>query len=142
MAFETLTVAPMKSPHLFDTLPLASIALHPFADRCYLQQVINHLAAVRREKRLGLRELARRAGLKMTTVSRAEREGMVPATRDFRAWAQALGLSWEQVWTFSLPESQPVNRCEMTPSSDGDEHPYFLGNQGALSAERRAGMWN
>ncbi|RYG93452.1 MAG: XRE family transcriptional regulator [Alphaproteobacteria bacterium] len=99
----------MKS-NLFDTLPVSPPSHQPFADRCYLQQVINHLASTRRQKRLGLREVARRSGLKLKTLSRAEKEGIVPASREFRAWAEALGFSWEQVWTFSLP-SQKQRVC-------------------------------
>lgn len=96
----------MNPPYFMETLPLSSsspVVPHPFADVNYLQNVIGCLATTRVEKQIGVRELARRARLKETTISKAEKGTAIPCSHEFRAWSLALGMSWEQVWTLSLP---------------------------------------
>jgi limonene-1,2-epoxide hydrolase len=74
-----------------------------YADSFYIQRVISYLKSVRKARKLSQQELARRSGLRVSVIRRAEREGRVPKTREFKAWAKALGLSWEQVWSACLP---------------------------------------
>lgn len=99
MASGKLKVAAMKSPHSSDLLPLP----HTFRDHDYLRNMVGCLAETRRERRIGIREVARRSRLKEDTISKAEKGAIIPRSHEFRAWADALGLSWEQVWTLSLP---------------------------------------
>lgn len=106
MAFHQLTAVAMNPPCVLEKLPLSSsspVVPHPFADANYLQNVIGCLVTARQEKQIGVRDLARRARLKETTISQAEKGAVIPCSHEFRAWSLALGLSWEQVWTLSLP---------------------------------------
>jgi hypothetical protein len=106
MAFHQLTAAAMNATSSTGMLPLSAsrpIVPHPFADVSYLQNVIGCLATTRLEKQIGVRDLARRARLKETTIRKAEKGATIPCSHEFRAWSLALGLSWEQVWTQSLP---------------------------------------
>lgn len=106
MALRQLTAAAMNPPYSTGMLPLSAstpVVPHPFADASYLQNVIGCLATTRLEKQIGVRDLARRARLKETTISKAEMGASIPCSHEFRAWSLALGLSWEQVWTQSLP---------------------------------------
>jgi hypothetical protein len=67
-------------------------------DRQYIDRVISHLNRVRKQQKLGVRAVAARAGICGTVISRAERRRFIPDSKSFKAWAGALGLSWEQVW--------------------------------------------
>ncbi|RYD29936.1 MAG: XRE family transcriptional regulator [Verrucomicrobiaceae bacterium] len=82
---------------------IAPVVPHPFADVNYLQSVVGCLTMARQEKQIGVSEVARKARVKEATIHRAERGESIPCTHEFRAWSLALGLSWEQVWTLSLP---------------------------------------
>ncbi|RYD21567.1 MAG: XRE family transcriptional regulator [Verrucomicrobiaceae bacterium] len=99
MASRQLKASSMNSPHFSDLLPVTPT----FADTHYLHNVIGCLTEARREKQIGVREVARRARLKEATISKAEQGAVIPRSHEFRAWSRALGLSWEQVWTLSLP---------------------------------------
>ena len=77
---------------------------HAFADANYLSRVIAHLKSARLGRGLSLGELARRAGLRNGIIIRAERDGVVPRTLEFKAWALALEISWEDVWSASFPQ--------------------------------------
>lgn len=106
MAFHQLMAAAMNPPYFMESLMQSSsspVVPRPFTDVNYLQNVIGCLATTRLEKQIGVRELARRARLKETTISKAEKGAVIPCSHEFRAWSLALGLSWEQVWTLSLP---------------------------------------
>lgn len=72
-------------------------------DRQYIDRVISHLNRVRKQQRLGVRAVAARAGLRGIVISRAERRRFIPDSKSFKAWAGALGLSWEQVWRHTSP---------------------------------------
>ncbi len=77
----------------------------PFADSHYLLRVIGHLKRKRIEQGLSLHALALRARIKRSVIVHAEQRGNVLNSRDFKAWAAALGLSWDQVWSDCFPES-------------------------------------
>jgi len=70
-----------------------------FADSHYLRHLISHLRQLRMQQGLGLRALARKAGIRTAVIQRAELQTVIPCSRDFKAWVIALGLSWEQVWS-------------------------------------------
>ena len=76
----------------------------PFADCHYLLQVIGHLKQQRIEQGVSLHALALRARIKRSEIVHAEQRGNVLNSRDFKAWAAALGLSWDQVWSDCFPE--------------------------------------
>lgn len=80
--------------------------LSSYADQGYLLRVISYLKRARKSQGLTLKEVTRRAGIRKGLISRAEREGFVPKTSEFKAWATALGLSWERVWSHTLPPAQ------------------------------------
>lgn len=75
----------------------------PRSDLGYILRVISYLKRVRKNQGLSLKEVTRRAGVRKGLINRAEREGFIPRTSEFRAWAEALGLSWERVWSQALP---------------------------------------
>jgi ribosome-binding protein aMBF1 (putative translation factor) len=83
---------------------------HAFADTNYLRRVIAHLESARKERGMSLGELTQLAGLRRGVISRAERHGVVPTTLEFKAWARALEISWEDVWRASFP-SQTRQGC-------------------------------
>ncbi|RYD48540.1 MAG: XRE family transcriptional regulator [Verrucomicrobiaceae bacterium] len=98
----------MKPPHsagayLSSASSLPLVGPHPFADMNYFQSVIDCLTTTRKEQQLEVRDVARRAKVKEATIRRAERDGAIPRSDEFRAWSMALGMTWEQVWTISLP---------------------------------------
>lgn len=72
-------------------------------DREYIDRVISYLSGVRKQQRLGVREVAARAGIRETIIIRAEHRRAIPDSKAFKAWAGALGLSWEQVWKLTFP---------------------------------------
>ncbi len=74
-----------------------------FTDNIYLLRVVAHLKCVRESKGLGIHRVARRAGIKTSAIIQAEQSGIIPRVHQFKAWSAALGLSWERVWTDSLP---------------------------------------
>lgn len=76
---------------------------HAFADIHYLRGVISHLESTRKGRGMGVGELTQLAGLRKGTISHAERHGVVPKTMEFKAWAKALELSWEEVWSATFP---------------------------------------
>ncbi|MES2661427.1 MAG: helix-turn-helix transcriptional regulator [Verrucomicrobiota bacterium] len=76
---------------------------NPFADGIYLRKMISSLELARKGRRIGLRELTLKSGLKRGTISRAERQGRIPPCREFKAWVGALDLSWDQLWTCNFP---------------------------------------
>lgn len=73
-----------------------------FTDSTYLNCVISHLKWVRGDRGVTLQTVARKARVKIGVIRRAEKEGVVPASHDFKAWAAALGFSWEQIWSDAL----------------------------------------
>lgn len=81
-----------------------TIPFQPYSDHHYLTCVIDYLKQARTGQRLSLQQVARLAGISKSVIARAERDGVVPTTANFKAWSAALGLSWERVWTASLPE--------------------------------------
>lgn len=83
--------------------PPTSIQLHAFADVHYLRGIISHLESARKRKGIRVGELTQLAGLRKGIIRHAERNGVIPKTKEFRAWANALELSWEQVWSASFP---------------------------------------
>jgi len=73
------------------------------SDHGYILRVISYLKWARKQQGLSLKEVTRRAGIRKGLINRAEREGFIPRTSEFKAWARALDLSWERVWTQALP---------------------------------------
>lgn len=84
--------APSPRPHI-----------HPFADANYFQRVIGLLHSARRRKGVSLQQLAALSGLRKNVIIRAEKEGIVPTCGEFKAWTQALGISWDQLWSMGFP---------------------------------------
>jgi len=76
---------------------------HSFSDSHYLRQIIRVLRNERKRRGLDVRQLAARAKLKEGVITKAENNGMVPSSREFRNWAKSLGLQWEQLWTLAFP---------------------------------------
>ena len=74
-----------------------------FADCLYLEKVIALLKRTRIQKNLGVETLAQRAFLESLIIFQAELDGVVPSSRELKAWTYALGLCWEQVWYDCLP---------------------------------------
>jgi DNA-binding XRE family transcriptional regulator len=70
-----------------------------FSDAAYLLEVIGHLTRVRIHLDLTMGQVARRAGLSESAIDRAENDGCIPCSREFKAWSAALGQSWEKVWS-------------------------------------------
>lgn len=60
-----------------------------------------------------LRELSFQSGVKLKILSKAERESVIPPSREFKAWANALNVSWEQLWSWNFPISSV--RATSTP---------------------------
>lgn len=75
-----------------------------YADHLYIMRVILYLERLRKSRKMSRRDLARRSGLSMNLIRRAEKGVSIPKSKDFKAWAEALGLSWEQVWSECLPK--------------------------------------
>jgi ribosome-binding protein aMBF1 (putative translation factor) len=75
-----------------------------YADHWYIMRVILYLERMRKARKMSRRDLARRSGLSMSLIRRAEQGVSIPKSKDFKAWAEALGLSWEQVWSECLPK--------------------------------------
>lgn len=100
----------LKAPHV-------AWPLHPFADIHYLQGVISHLASARKGRGIGVGELTQRAGLRKGTIRHAERNGVVPKTSEFKAWANALEFSWEEVWSATFPAgTHQIRRGDSLPT--------------------------
>lgn len=74
-----------------------------YADHGYILRVISHLKRERLKQGLSLKEVTLRSGIRKGLINRAERVGFIPKTSEFKAWAAALDLSWEQVWSQTLP---------------------------------------
>jgi lambda repressor-like predicted transcriptional regulator len=93
---------------------------HPFADGRYLVRVISYLREVRKERGITLRELSSQCGVKLKILSEAERENVIPPSREFKAWANALDVSWEQLWSWNFPLSSvcstTIPQCERVAS--------------------------
>lgn len=82
--------------------------LNSFADNHYLNCVIRFLAQARADKHLNHHEVAKRATIRRSVIIRAERDGVIPRTAEFKAWASALGYTWENLWTLNLPKSEMI----------------------------------
>lgn len=76
-----------------------------FADSLYLFRVIGRLHRERLRQGLHVEAVARKARLKPRVIEQAERLGNVPNSKNFKAWATALGFPWDQLWSDCLPES-------------------------------------
>jgi hypothetical protein len=74
-----------------------------FADSRYLHRVIGHLKHERIRQGLSVREVARRSRIRKGAIDEAEKNGEVLNSRDFKAWSNALGIPWDQVWSDCLP---------------------------------------
>ncbi len=78
---------------------------HPFADGCYILRVIAYLRKARKQQGLGIREITQKSGVKKGMISKAEKQGCIPSCREFKAWTQALGVSWEHLWSRNFPST-------------------------------------
>lgn len=74
-----------------------------FSDPLYLDRVILHLKKLRMRKGLSRKSTARLGNLDPRVIERAEQEGVIPPVKAFKAWAAALGLPWEDLWSQCLP---------------------------------------
>ena len=81
---------------------------HGFSDSRYLRQVISLLRRERKRNEIGIKELTARAKLRDGVILRAEKHGIVPSCREFRAWAKSLGIPWEKVWTLAFPLADQI----------------------------------
>lgn len=77
-----------------------------FSDPLYLDHVILYLKQLRVKKGLSRSVTAQLGNLDPRVIERAEQEGVTPSVKTFKAWAAALGLSWEDLWSQSLPVSK------------------------------------
>jgi ribosome-binding protein aMBF1 (putative translation factor) len=69
----------------------------------YLVTIIRFLARMRAAKGVSLQEVARRAKVKPNVIHDAEQDFTIPKCEEFKAWAAALGYTWEQIWTECCP---------------------------------------
>lgn len=84
---------------------------HPFADASYFHRVIGLLHSARKTKGISLQDLAVLSGLRESVITRAERDGTVPACSEFKAWTEALGISWDQLWSLGFPLENRNEAC-------------------------------
>lgn len=69
----------------------------------YLLTIIRFLSRMRAAQGVSLQEVARRAKVKRNVIHAAEQDFRIPKCEEFKAWAAALGYTWEQIWTECCP---------------------------------------
>ena len=77
-----------------------------FSDSTYLLNIIAYLKRARKNQTLSLDKVSRKAQVKKGVIDRAERCGIIPSSRDFKAWCAALGFTWEDVWGETLERAR------------------------------------
>lgn len=82
----------------------------PFADCLFLEEVIALLKRTRIQQNLGVESVARLARIRPRAIHQAEQDGVVPDSRQFKAWTAALGLCWERVWNDCLTGQAGLSR--------------------------------
>lgn len=73
-----------------------------YGDRQCLIRVIQYLARRRQRMGVSLASVARKAKVRPSLIEVAEARFVVPNSRQFKAWSEALGVSWDEVWNRSL----------------------------------------
>lgn len=63
-------------------------------DAEYLLRIIRYLTRKRTELGMSVQEVARRAKVKRSVIHHAEQDCRIPDCKEFKAWAGALGCSW------------------------------------------------
>jgi ribosome-binding protein aMBF1 (putative translation factor) len=98
-----ISPAPTQA-HFRESRSITARISSSYADHGYILRVIAYLKRERINQGLSLKTLTTRAGIRKGLINRAEREGFIPKTSEFKAWATALGLSWERVWSLTFPK--------------------------------------
>lgn len=89
-----------------DFSSISSGSKNEFHDGAYLNAVVGYLKKSRIQQSVELSQLATSRHLNPSLLEHAERGNLIPNVRQLKAWAKALGLSWEQLWTEALPRNE------------------------------------
>ncbi len=80
----------------------AACSLSPssaFSDSTCLRRVVARLVQLRNQQAMSRENIAKMARVKEEVIRRAEESGVTPTSRIFKAWAAALGTSWDELWS-------------------------------------------
>ncbi|MEO7098377.1 MAG: hypothetical protein ABI162_03370 [Luteolibacter sp.] len=105
----TTTELMSQAPHSLRFTSPSSRPSQAFSDSTYLLNIIAFLKRERNNQALSLDAVTRKARMKKGVIDRAERCGIIPTTRDFKAWCAALGLTWEDVWGETLERGRNLH---------------------------------
>lgn len=84
------------------------ISTPTFHDHSYLSAVITHLRDTRLAKDIKVGHVSRKAAVKRDVIQSAESGQFFPDSAQLKAWAQSLGIQWEDLWSQALPKPAPT----------------------------------